>query len=290
MNAINPAPFIQTAPVISVITAVYNGQEHLQQCIESVIGQRYPHIQYIVIDGGSTDGTTGIIRKYENRLHYWVSEKDAGVYDAWNKGIAKATGDWVVFLGADDYLWDDKVIANVLPYLQQAASLGNRYLYGKINLLSKSGSIVSVLGAPWKDTRKDIFHHMSLVHCGSFHHKSLFEEHGQFNTSFRIAGDYEFLLREFTKNREAFFCDLVLAGMRIGGLSASLRLKLRLARENILALQLNKLPVRVSHRLQILKATVAIFFLKVLSEESVSRITDLIRTLTGKEKRWTTTK
>ena len=90
-------------PVISIITITYNGEKHIEQTIQSVLGQTYPNIQYIIIDGGSTDQTLSIIKKYEQKLYYWVSEKDKGISDAFNKGIAKATGEIVGIINADDW-------------------------------------------------------------------------------------------------------------------------------------------------------------------------------------------
>jgi glycosyltransferase involved in cell wall biosynthesis len=101
-------------PLISIITVVYNNVNTLEQTILSVINQTYKNIEYIIIDGGSTDGTVDIIKKYEDKLTYWVSEPDRGIYDAMNKGIYKATGEWIYFLGSDDILLDilDKIIFN----------------------------------------------------------------------------------------------------------------------------------------------------------------------------------
>ena len=84
---------------ISIVTVVYNGASTLEQTILSVLGQTYPHIEYIIIDGGSKDGTVDIIKKYQDRIAYWVSEPDEGIYDAMNKGIRHASGDWIYFLG-----------------------------------------------------------------------------------------------------------------------------------------------------------------------------------------------
>jgi glycosyltransferase involved in cell wall biosynthesis len=91
--------------MISVIVAVFNGAKTLQQCIDSVAGQTYPHKELIVIDGGSIDGTREILEGDATKLAYWVSEPDRGIYHAWNKALARARGDWICFLGADDYLW-----------------------------------------------------------------------------------------------------------------------------------------------------------------------------------------
>ncbi len=97
-------------PLITVVTVVFNGAQFLEETIQSVIHQTYPNIEYIIIDGGSTDGTLDIIRKYDYAIDYWVSEKDAGIYDAMNKGISLASGVWINFMNAGDVLIDSSII------------------------------------------------------------------------------------------------------------------------------------------------------------------------------------
>ena len=92
-------------PLISIITVVYNGEKYLEETIQSVINQTYDNVEYIIIDGGSTDGTVDIIKKYEDQIDYWVSEKDTGMYNALNKGFSCAQGDYLGWLNADDTLF-----------------------------------------------------------------------------------------------------------------------------------------------------------------------------------------
>lgn len=102
---------------ISVVTVCYNAADSIEQTMLSVLGQSYPDIEYIVIDGGSTDGTVDIIKKYADRLAYWVSEPDKGIYDAMNKGIAAATGSYINFMNSGDSFYDNRVVEAVVPYL-----------------------------------------------------------------------------------------------------------------------------------------------------------------------------
>lgn len=110
---------------ISVITVCYNAADTLEKTIQSVLGQTYRNIEYIIIDGGSTDGTVEIIRRYADRLGYWVSEPDGGIYDAMNKGIERATGEWILFLGADDILLDNLVFLKNYLSAQESVIYGN---------------------------------------------------------------------------------------------------------------------------------------------------------------------
>lgn len=100
-------------PKITIITAVYNSVNTLEQTISSVVHQTYPNLEYVIIDGGSTDGTVDIIKKYEQEITYWISEKDTGIYDAWNKGVNVSTGNYIEFLGADDCLCSNDIIERI---------------------------------------------------------------------------------------------------------------------------------------------------------------------------------
>ncbi len=93
-------------PLISVITVVSNGEKHLEKTIQSVMNQAYDNVEYIIIDGGSTDGTVDIIRRYDDQIDYWVSEPDSGIYDAMNKAASTSNGNWLYFIGADDVLYE----------------------------------------------------------------------------------------------------------------------------------------------------------------------------------------
>ena len=103
-------------PLISVVTICYNAKNDLEKTILSVLSQTYQDIEYIIIDGGSTDGTVDIIHKYSERLFYWISEPDKGIYDAMNKGMDRATGSWINFMNAGDTFCDNEVIKNIFGY------------------------------------------------------------------------------------------------------------------------------------------------------------------------------
>ena len=106
-------------PRISIITVCYNAADFIEQTIRSVIAQTYPNLEYIMIDGGSSDGTVDIIRQYESHLSYWHSQPDRGISHAFNIGFACSHGDWIFYLHADDFFWEPTVITNILPYLIQ---------------------------------------------------------------------------------------------------------------------------------------------------------------------------
>ncbi len=207
-------------PVITVIVSVYNGVETLQQCIDSVSTQTYARKELIVIDGGSTDGSAELIKANSGALAYWISEPDRGIYSAWNKGLAKASGDWVCFIGSDDFLWGHDVLQRLALSLSQTPSDIN-VAYGQIMLLNQSGDELFRMGAPWAQVKTRFKQLMSLPHPAVMHRKSLFAQNGKFDESYRIAGDYEMLLRELIANDALFIPDVVVAGMRQGGISSN---------------------------------------------------------------------
>lgn len=117
-------------PLVSVITVSYSAKATIESTILSVINQTYPYIEYIIIDGGSTDGTVDIIKKYAHKISYWVSEPDKGIYDAMNKGMKIAKGDWVIFIGSDDVFYNDDVILKVASRMISS----DRIYYGNVIL------------------------------------------------------------------------------------------------------------------------------------------------------------
>lgn len=212
---------INAAPLkISVIIAVYNGAKTLQQCIDSVVKQGYPNVELIVIDGGSKDGSVELIASNEADISYWKSEPDQGIYNAWNKALAKATGEWLCFLGADDFLWDEQVLERMVVELD-GVPRHVHVVYGQIMLLNQDGQSLYAIGEPWEKIKMRFKHVMCLPHPGLMHRRSLFRTHGGFDESFRIAGDYELLLRELKSADAVFVPNLILAGMRQGGLSSN---------------------------------------------------------------------
>ena len=201
-------------PLVSVVTVLFNGRPSVAGCLDSVIRQDYPSIEHIVIDGGSNDGTLDILRQYDDRLAFWKSEPDQGVYDAWNKGLREARGEWICFLGADDEFLPGAVSA----YMACAARNPEaEYLSSRISWIHPSG-FERILGEPWTWARFAKF--MCVAHVGSMHRRSLFDRLGVYNTSYRIVADYELLLRA-RQSLKAAFMPRTTTMMRAGGISDS---------------------------------------------------------------------
>lgn len=178
------------APSVSVIVATLDAVGTLAACIESVAAQEGVSVELLVIDGGSTDGTVKILQAYDDSIAYWVSEPDRGVYHAWNKALERATGRWVCFLGADDKLARPGTLKTLVELgdRTEADLVCSRVRY---RASEKAGS--SVVGQPWDWTKMTRF--MCVAHPGLLHRRSLFDQFGQFSEEYRIAGDYEYLLR-----------------------------------------------------------------------------------------------
>ncbi len=203
-------------PLISIIIAVFNGRNTLQQCIDSFAQQSYPNRELIVIDGGSNDGTVDLLKANSGQISYWVSEPDRGIYSAWNKGLAQAKGEWICFLGSDDYFWDVHALEQMSVALQKLPA-SVKVAYGQINVVNSDGQVIHAFGEPWENVKQRFKQVMCIPHQGTMHRRSLFEQHGKFDESFRIAGDYEMLLRELKAADACFIPGIIVSGMRQGG-------------------------------------------------------------------------
>jgi glycosyltransferase involved in cell wall biosynthesis len=179
-------------PLVSVITVVYNGEAHLEQTIQSVVNQSWSNMEYVIVDGGSTDGTLDIIRKYEDRIDYWISEPDRGISDAMNKGIRLANGDLIAHLHADDYYSDPSVISSVCTeYLRHPDAL---WLTGGIEIVDENGNILQEIPVRKYSYRK-LIHGNIILHPATFVARRAFEKAGQFNEEYRYAMDYDLWIR-----------------------------------------------------------------------------------------------
>ena len=179
-------------PKISIITVVYNAKSFLEETIESVLSQNFNNFEYIIIDGGSIDGTLDIIKKYQDRITLWVSEPDKGIYDAMNKGIRYAKGEYVYFLGGDDLLFDNQVLKNVNSYLMDK----RKVYYGNV-LFKKRNAIYDGKFNLVKIVTRNISHQ------SIFYPKEIFEKYS-FDTKYKIFADYELNLKLYGNSSYSF--------------------------------------------------------------------------------------
>ena len=195
--------------LISVITVVFNGENSLEKTIKSVISQSYDHVEYIIIDGGSTDGTVDIIKRYEDQIDYWISEKDEGIYDAMNKGIRQATGDWVNFMNAGDAFVSRDVLNSVdfTALSEYALIYGNRIQEG----ISGTPKNIAALEA-------GVIH---ANHQSMFFNSRMLKDELYYDTRYKIYADYELVNRIYLKFPELMrYIDVDIADFEPGGVSS----------------------------------------------------------------------
>ena len=199
-------------PLITIITVVYNGEEYLEETIQSVINQTYPNVEYIIIDGGSTDRTLDIIKKYEDYIDYWVSEKDDGIYDAMNKGLKVAKGDYIAILNADDYYKKNAVQSNIECILKSTKD------YAIANVEYTDGNIIK----PIIPLEKKIYQEMPYPHVSALIPLKIYKDVGFFDTNFKIAGDHDMAVRIILKGYQYCYNNKIIATLEKGGISDSL--------------------------------------------------------------------
>jgi len=196
---------------ISVIIAVYNGAKTLQRCLDSIANQTYPNIELIIVDGASTDKTVEIIEKNKKSVSYWESKPDRGIYHAWNKALVHASGEWITFLGADDEFAYSDAISDMISASRKKEC---NFISGKMKIIGSEGFILK--GEHWDISAMRKW--QNIAHPGALHHQSLFEKYGNFDEQYKIAGDYDFLLRA-SQSIKGCFLDKVVVYMGADGVS-----------------------------------------------------------------------
>jgi glycosyltransferase len=228
---------------VTIITVTFNSALYLQDCIESVIAQDYPDIEHIIVDGGSSDGTISIIKKYEKHIAKWVSESDRGMYDAINKGMEMATGDVIGILNSDDVLASRDVIAAIAGYFirhQVDSVYGDLVYVDKIN----TRKVIRY----WKgfDYKRARFHYGWMPAHPTFYIKAdLLKDLGGYESHYFTAADYELMARYLYRYRiSSKYLGKLIVKMRVGGQSnRNFYSRIRANRRDYLAMKKNKLPL-----------------------------------------------
>jgi glycosyltransferase involved in cell wall biosynthesis len=202
-------------PLISVVTVVYNGEAFLEETILSVINQSYDNVEYIIIDGGSTDGTIDIIKKYEDKIDYWVSEKDSGISDAFNKGVKVAQGDYINFQGDGDGFVSSDALEKVFRDISLQEDI---FVSARISRVDINGKELFTSKNIENFDRKSLLFRMSLSHQGLFTHKRYFEKYGLFDVNNTFCMDYDHLLRSYHEFPKVVTKDIIVARWRDDGL------------------------------------------------------------------------
>lgn len=198
-------------PLFSVITVVYNGEKYIEQTIQSVLDQNYDNIEYIIIDGNSTDRTIDIIKKYEDKIDYWISEKDTGIYNAMNKGIDLCTGDYISFMNADDWYETDMFVK-----LKDVSKASPDYIFGNTIIIDENNNYLRTDIPDLKKYKRSIpFGHQALFV------KTQIMQDIKFNEKYEIVADYDFSIKLITHQFIYKYIPYGIVNYRLGGVSST---------------------------------------------------------------------
>lgn len=219
---------MDTSPKISIITVVFNGQSFIERTIKSVLNQSYKNIEYIVIDGLSTDGTMVCIEKYKSSIATLVSEKDKGIYDAMNKGLEKATGEYVLFLNAGDELYDNEVLSKIFSTLDNAD-----VYYGSAMVVDEKGNELGErrLTPPEKLNWMSLKYGMCVSHQSFIAKRSLCKP---YNLIYKIASDIDWVISVLIKSHTVVNTRIIISKFLEGGTSKQRRKEALMERFKIL--------------------------------------------------------
>jgi glycosyltransferase involved in cell wall biosynthesis len=203
---------------VSIVTAVYNGASAIGATLDSVAAQDYADLEHVIIDGGSKDATLDVVRAKSARVGTLISERDAGVYDAFNKGLAHAKGEWIGFLGAGDRFADAHSVSRLIAAANAASADA---VFSDMAIVADDGRVVRRYDSNCFSPRRIAYGYMP-AHPTLLIRRSVYEKFGEYDTSYRIAGDFEFVARAFADGGTRFVhVPEILVLMQHGGLSNS---------------------------------------------------------------------
>ena len=200
-------------PLITVVTVVRNGEKTLEETILSVINQTYKNIEYIIIDGTSTDGTLDIIKKYEDKIDYWISEPDKGIYDAMNKGIDLAKGDYIALLNSDD--WYELDTCEIV--VGKINSIRADIYHGMARVIDeRNNKIIFVYGYDIYAISQNMIPHPTCFVSRDIYLKF------KYDINYKSASDYDFMIKAYKSNVNFYFIEKIMVNFRMGGISQSI--------------------------------------------------------------------
>lgn len=225
-------------PLISIITVVFNGEKYLEETIQSVINQTYENVEYIIIDGDSNDGTVEIIKKYEYMIDYWISEKDNGIYDAMNKGIALCSGELLGIINADDFYYNENIFKEIIDLYNDNFDI----YYGNMKIIDQSTK--QAMEERFTNINK-LYYGMYLNHPATFIKLKTYKAFGYFDSiNFRMAADYDIMLRNRINNSKFKYINSFIAYMRDGGESLK---NIQLTKKETEEVRKKNLPFLIYH-------------------------------------------
>lgn len=250
-HSINP-------PLISIIIATYNASYLLEKAISSITCQSYENYEIIVVDASSTDDTISYVNRNRNAIDKFISEPDKGIFDAWNKGIKLSNGDWISFLGAGDE-YTSHALENYVNYIKSYET-ELEFVSSKIDIVDEKGNILMTKGSKWEWPK--FLQFMNTPHVGALHSRKFLEKYGEFDISYKVAGDYEFLMRP-RNTLKAGFLDEITVKMLFGGISVT---SLKDMHEGFrVKTETGKMPIwlaKIDYYVAMFKATIRAYFFK----------------------------
>lgn len=204
----------ENLPLISIITVVYNSAGFIEKTIQEVINQSYPNIEYLIIDGGSTDGTIELLRKYNEYIYFWISEKDNGLYDAMNKGMENASGDYLWFINSGDMPFDLTVLDSVFRNKKQLADI----YYGETEIIDPNGQTIGMRRhkAPEKLNWRSLLKGMKVSHQSIIVKKEIATS---YNLKYKLSGDFDWVIKVLKKATFIENTGLIISKFMDGGLT-----------------------------------------------------------------------
>lgn len=277
-------------PMFTIITSTLNAMATVERCIESVAAQTFHDFEFIVIDGASTDGTAEFLNSHKELFSVLISEPDTGIYNAWNKALKHARGEWLLFLGADDILADDNVLAHVASFIRSHKATSG-IVYGDVALVTKKNyeerEIIKVLPENIGERSNREMHTRLPCHSGIFHHSSLFIKYGYFDETYRICADAKLLISALCIYKEsALRIPKIIYKMTMGGVSSVIGLT-AIKEGNRMMKEFQwpypKFAIFITYSKIYLKILAKFFF----GEKFAYYFVDFIRSIKGKARLWT---
>jgi len=239
-------------PVVSVITVVYNNKNHIEKTIQSIAAQHFKNYEHVIIDGGSTDGTLEIIQKYSHRLGYFISEPDKGIYDAMNKGIRAARGEYIWFINSGDLIESADTMQHIFSRNDQAD-----IYYGETNLINEEGEIIgtrsqhSTRKLPLKMTAGDMKYGMVVSHQSIIVRRSIAP---LYDLQYRCSADIDWVITSLKRSKKIINCEEILSRYLVGGFSIKNQRKSWVERYDIYCKQYGYLVSWWAHAIIIIRA------------------------------------
>ena len=201
-------------PLISIITVVYNSERFIEKTIKSIIDQTYSEIEYIIIDGDSTDGTIEVIKKYEKYISKWISEKDNGLYHAMNKAIEMASGDYLWFINSGDEIYTENILSDIFSKIDDLPDV----IYGETEIINFKGQSLGMRRhtTPKKLTWRSLRFGMRVCHQSIIVKRELIET---YTTDYKYSADFEWVIRILKKSKDTYNSKLILSKFMEGGIT-----------------------------------------------------------------------